>query len=77
MSSCALYLFYFVQMYSAALTRSTEITICVDDPPSSIEATIVDAELKGGISLHKNLKILKHSHREKDAEFRQKRHLYD
>lgn len=51
-------MFYFVQMYSAALTRSIEITICVDDPPSSIEATIVDAALKGGISLHKNLKIL-------------------
>lgn len=51
-------MFYFVQMYSAALTRSTEITICVDNPPSSIEATIMDAELKGGISLHKNLKIL-------------------
>ena len=30
----------------------------VDDPPSSIEATIVDAALKGAISLHKNLKIL-------------------
>jgi len=45
-------------MYSSALTRGIELTICVDDPPSIIEATIVDAALKGGISLHKKLKIL-------------------